>query len=91
MTLTVAQTAEMFDRAEQENQVRQNPLNQFWMVWREGGSRPRQRHADYDSAVKEAERIAANHPGANTYVMLSVTHFKTEAVKPPVVKTEMGA
>jgi Uncharacterized protein conserved in bacteria (DUF2188) len=35
-----------------------------WIVWKDGGSRPRRRHDSLTDALAEATRLAALHPGA---------------------------
>ena len=60
----------------------------FWMVWREGGQRPREKHASYDSAKAECERIAQKHPGFNTYILHTVSCATVVEAPPPPVKWE---
>ena len=40
----------------------------FWMVVGDGNS-PKVRHPDYDTAKREAQRLAAAHPGIEFYVL----------------------
>jgi hypothetical protein len=54
----------------------------FWMVWREGGKRPRFKHTTHEAALIEAKRVAEQHPGFATYV-LEATGFYV--APPPVV------
>jgi hypothetical protein len=40
------------------------PRRACWIVWKDGGSRPRRRHDSLTDALAEATRVAALHPGA---------------------------
>lgn len=41
----------------------------FWMVWGEGTQRVTAKHNNFDSARREAERLAAQHAGQRFYVL----------------------
>lgn len=45
-------------------------LDRFWLVWNFNGGEPRQRHASFEDADREAQRMAQSHPG-NTFVVLT--------------------
>lgn len=55
----------------------------FWCVYRDGGGAPTKRHTTEKEALKEAERLAENNPGATFYVLQSVS----ESFRPPKVVT----
>ncbi len=41
----------------------------FWMIYVEHGSSPSKKHHSYDSAYKEAERLAKLHIGKKVYIL----------------------
>jgi hypothetical protein len=45
------------------------PMDHFWMVMRDSGSRPKVRHATLQDAQQEASRIAAAYPGSQVWVI----------------------
>lgn len=52
-----------------------NPDTQFWMVWSpNSGLAPTAKHATGDSAVKEADRLAALNPGQRFYVLKALRY-----------------
>lgn len=53
----------------------------FWLVWRSNGGPPTVRHASYDKAQAEAERLAAACPGETFYVLEAMAEVR----KPPPV------
>lgn len=55
--------------------------HKFWLVWNPDGSMPRQRHTSYDSAVREASRLAERHGPQQFFVLEAVSVAKrTEPV-----------
>jgi hypothetical protein len=52
----------------------------FWIVWCPTGANPSYRHDDYESAVKEAERLARKDAGAEFYVMGAGTMRKVDSM-----------
>jgi hypothetical protein len=44
-------------------------MDVFWMVYRDNGRRPRARHSTLEGARFEAQRIAAQSPGAQVWVI----------------------
>lgn len=44
----------------------------FWMVWHEGGGAPTFRHTSYESADREASRLARLNRGSVFYVLRCV-------------------
>lgn len=52
----------------------------FFMVWREYGGAPTVKHARYEDAKREAERLAHQHPGHKFVVLCSVAHCQHTAV-----------
>ena len=44
----------------------------FWLVWREGGGAPVQRHEFYGNAQLEAKRLADKERGQTFYVLQAV-------------------
>jgi len=44
-----------------------------WFVWTKRGNRPRFAHADEALAVKEAARLALQHPG-EAFIVMHATH-----------------
>ena len=57
--------------------------NVFYMVYREGGHPPAAKHFTYESAEREATRIARKH-GVKTYILKAVTLIKVK--EPPIEK-----
>ena len=49
------------------------PARPFWMVYGIGQREPAYRHEDYDSAAREASRLARNHPGTAFVVLEAIT------------------
>jgi hypothetical protein len=46
----------------------------FWIVWSPEGDRPpRHRHDSYESARREAERLARENPGRRFYAMMAMS------------------
>lgn len=41
----------------------------FYLVWRQGGDAPVREHTDYDSAKREARRLASQLPGSKFFVL----------------------
>lgn len=44
----------------------------FWIIWNPMGGPPAHRHYSQESATREAERLAAENPGATFIVLASV-------------------
>ena len=44
----------------------------FWLVWNDGGGPPTCKHPTKESAVTEAKRLAAAHPGEQFVVLEAV-------------------
>ncbi len=69
----------------------------YFMVRRDDGAplathEPRVKHATYEIAVEEAQRLAAKHPGVTFIVMHPVVGFQFAPPVPvsPFVKIEFG-
>lgn len=59
----------------------------FWLVWTEAGRNPQYRHDSEPSALREAQRLAREHPGQKFVVMQSVASYvaidlQTENLRP---------
>lgn len=52
---------------------------EFYMVWREGGHRPRHKHVTLEAAQNEAQRVAERHPGYHTYVLKAIEGYAIPA------------
>ena len=59
----------------------------FWMVKRIDSGATSHKHESYDSAEKEAKRLASTNPGKKFAVLKAVCYFQTE--KPEVKKVEV--
>ncbi len=44
-------------------------MNPFWLVWNPHGGVPTYKHPSFDSARKEAERLAAENPDQSFFVL----------------------
>lgn len=56
------------DRTEREKNLDQ--IADFWIVWSpQGIHAPKYQHGSLQAAEREAERLAATHPGKQFYVM----------------------
>lgn len=64
----------MEDCATKETNESREP-EKFWMVWRQGGKRPRHKHIARATALDEARRVAERHPGCTTYVLEAVVAY----------------
>ena len=51
----------------------------FWIVWCEGGGNPTVKHADYDRAKREAQRLARANPGRRFVVLAAAIAFDHSA------------
>ena len=51
--------------------------NHFYVVWNPARDAPRHRHDDYDGALREAKRLAAQNPGQDFYVLSAVAKAST--------------
>jgi len=49
------------------------PTKPFWMVYGVGQREPTYRHVYYNSAAREAARLARNHPGTVFVVLEAIT------------------
>ena len=64
-----------------------SPLNDapggrpFWFVWNPMGNMPRFRHDTEDSAHREAQRLAREHPGRVFVVLQSVSAYQSTALQ----------
>jgi hypothetical protein len=58
-------------------------LERFWMVMRSNGHRPKVRHLTLQEAQQEAQRVAANNPGSDCWVIECKT---VETVTAPSVE-----
>jgi hypothetical protein len=57
----------------------------FYMVWTKTGHVPRKTHDGFDSAEKEATRLAALHPGKKFIVLKAVAKYHViPKLTPPV-------
>ncbi len=72
---------ELWEAAQQAQQD-----ENFWMV-AGGPSSPRNRHINYESAHKEAKRLAEKQPGTTFYVVRPIT--KILAPPPKAVSTPL--
>lgn len=52
----------------------------FYMVWRESGGLPTFKHRAQESAMKEAERLAVEHPGERFHVLSLVATASTHNI-----------
>ncbi|MBE6337656.1 MAG: hypothetical protein E7068_02490 [Lentimicrobiaceae bacterium] len=52
----------------------------FYMVFMEGGNTPAYKHAEKESAIKEARRLAETHK-KKTYLLATVTSFEYDCIK----------
>lgn len=52
----------------------------FYMVFMEGGNTPACKHAEKESAIKEARRLAETHK-KKTYLLATVTSFEYDCIK----------
>lgn len=50
--------------------------DQFWMVYGDGQGAPAMKHASFEIAKREAERLSRNNPGIDFYVMMPVSLSK---------------
>jgi len=48
----------------------------FWMVYGEGQRAPGVKHANFETAKREAERLSRNNPGIDFFVMRPVSVSK---------------
>lgn len=54
---------------------------QYWIVWSPSGSTPpKKKHPTYESAFKEAERLASHHAGQDFVVLLAQTEVRRSVV-----------
>lgn len=53
----------------------------FWMVWNEAREVPRVKHPSYESAVREAERLARTNPGETFHVLIATDAFIKQDIK----------
>jgi len=54
----------------------------FFIVWSpQGAAPPKHRHADHESAVREAERLASIHRGSIFYVLQATTRTRFSNVE----------
>lgn len=49
----------------------------FWMVFNSSARGPKQRHNSEQKAREEADRLAAQHPGAKCYVLEAIGYATT--------------
>jgi len=47
----------------------------FWLVWCEGGGAPTAKHQHFESAKREAQRLARMNPGHRFTVMAATVGF----------------
>lgn len=48
----------------------------FWCVWCDGGGNPTVKHDDYQTARREAQRLARSNPGARFVVLAAAVAFE---------------
>ena len=53
----------------------------FWLVWCESGGAPTVKHADYDRAKAEAQRLARANPGRRFVVLAAAIGFEVNDLK----------
>lgn len=53
---------------------RTEPL--FWCVWCDGGGSPTVKHADFQRAKAEAQRLARNNPGQRFVVLAAALAYQ---------------
>lgn len=54
---------------------------QFWVVWRENGGTPTLKHHGLPDAIKEAERLVRQFPGARFWILKSQECAEFQAIK----------
>lgn len=64
-----------------------NPEKTFYMVWRQGTGHIHFQHEIYESARREAERLARATPSATFYVLRAVGY--AEIPPPPSIFKEL--
>lgn len=57
-------------------------LTRFWFVWNPSASLPRHRHNSKADAQREAERLAALHPG-HQFIVLKAVGGACSQITPP--------
>lgn len=55
--------------------------NAFFLVWNERGNQPMFKHDSFESAHREARRLAAQQPGDEFHVLMSVGTARTVNVE----------
>lgn len=63
--------------------IKDKDADGFWMVWREGGQRPRFKHYTRDEAKVEAQRVAEKHPNCNVYILQTCDVVAAKAPEQP--------
>ena len=62
----------------------------FFMLWTKTGHLPRYRHATFDLAATEAERLARENPGKKFIVLKAVAkyHVEPKLAAPPTQESQ---